>query len=64
MRGILKLTVAVVLLAAGAKTFAQSTAFMVDGHIQVRSAPNCAAISSGVLNPRHFIGRLLIADST
>ena len=32
-------------------------------HIQPRSATQEEATSSGVLNPRHFLGRLLINDS-
>ena len=32
-------------------------------HIQPRSATQEEATSSGVLNPRHFLGRLLIKDS-
>jgi GT2 family glycosyltransferase len=35
----------------------------IDTHIQSRSATQEEATSSGVLNPRHFLGRLLINDS-
>ena len=35
----------------------------INSHIQPRSATNGEATSIGVLNPRHFLGRLFISDS-
>jgi hypothetical protein len=45
----------------GKKKVTTNTRIM--SHIQSRTATQEEATSSGVLNPRHFLGRLLINDS-